>query len=290
MRRFLFLPLALAALPVLAAATPPEEETEHVVKAGETLGGVAARAQVPRILIAEANGLREPYALRAGQKLRIPRTRRHTVAAGETGFAIAYKYGITWRTIATANHIAPDAAVRPGQVLLIPTVIAPPTAATTPATSPVAKAHATQAGTPAAPATPAPGAAQPPATLAWPVNGPVRRGFAPRGAASVHDGIDVTAAAGTAVRASAAGRVIFAGQGPREYGLTVIVHHGQRWTTVYGFLGRVTVKEGDRVAAGERIGLAGQTGLAKGPELHFEVRRAREALDPVAYLPRTPAR
>ena len=73
---------------LLVAAKEPEQESEHVVLAGETLMGIATRAQVPRVLIAEANGLKPPYRLRAGQKLTIPRTRRHTVVAGDTGFSI----------------------------------------------------------------------------------------------------------------------------------------------------------------------------------------------------------
>ena len=73
--------VALAPLLIAAgeAALPADQESEHVVKAGETLSGVAQRAGVPRILIVEANHLTSPFALRAGQKLTIPRTRHHTV-------------------------------------------------------------------------------------------------------------------------------------------------------------------------------------------------------------------
>jgi murein DD-endopeptidase MepM/ murein hydrolase activator NlpD len=101
-----------------------------------------------------------------------------------------------------------------------------------------------------------------------------------------HDGIDVLADEGTAVRAAAAGKVIFAGQGPEEYGLTVIVWHSGRWTTTYSYLSKITVKEGDPVGAGERIGLIGETGLAEEPQLHFEIRRNKIAQDPARYLPK----
>ena len=70
------------------------QATSYVVQPGDTLGSIAIRAQIPRVLIAEANGLSSPDAVRIGQKLTLPRTRRHTVAAGETGFAIAYKYAV----------------------------------------------------------------------------------------------------------------------------------------------------------------------------------------------------
>lgn len=277
MRRLAGLGLALAALaavPAMAqtAAPDPKTATEHVVKPGETLGGIANRAEVPRVLIIEANGLKPPYTLKAGQKLVIPRRRSHTVKEGETGFSIAMDYGVPWSAIAAANGMQLDSPVKTGQSLVIPTV----SAGTRHGASP-----------PPAPApTVKPVADIPAPKFAWPVSGKVRRAFVDAKAkAGPHDGIDVLSPAGTAVRASAAGEVIFAGQGPEDYGLTVILFHGGRWTTTYSFLSRVTVKEGEKVKAGERIGLVGDTGLAKEPQLHFEIRRNRVPLDPAKYLP-----
>ncbi len=275
--------LAAGALLLMAAGAPdPKTETSHTVKPGETLGGIASRAEVPRILIIEANGLKAPYAVRAGQKLVIPRRRTHTVKDGETGFAIAMDYGVPWSAIAAANGMKTGDAVKPGQTLAIPTLAkgtaAPaPAAATKPATKPAAIT---------APSVDVDDA-NPPAKFAWPVTGKVRRGFVARsGKAAFHDGIDILADKGTAVRASAAGTVIFAGPGPKEYGKTVILHHGKRWTTVYSYLDKITVKLGDKVKAGERIGLNGQDGLATEPQLHFEIRHNRGALNPARYLPK----
>lgn len=265
---------AMAAAPLLAE-TPkadPKAETVHVVQSGETLGGIAARAEVPRVLIIEANGLKAPYALRAGQKLIIPRRRSHTVKDGETGFDVAMIYGVPWSAIAAANGIKPDARLKAGQKLSIPTVSTKLAAAAQPSIS-----TDPQAGLPdtAAPA------------FAWPVQGKIRRAFiAASAAGSGHDGIDILAPKGTAVRAAAAGKVIFAGPGPDEYGLTVIIWHSGRWTTTYSYLDKITVKVGDSVKAGERIGLIGQTGLAEEPQLHFEVRRNKLPQDPARYLPK----
>lgn len=280
MKRLVRLGLTLAALsaaPLLAeekAASDPKSETEHVVKAGETLGGIANRAEVPRVLIIEANGLKEPYALRAGQKLVIPRRRTHLVKDGETGFSIALDYGVPWSAIAAANGLKTDAVVKPGQKLAIPTVTSK-AAAPTPAPSPSPSASAAALAD-----TPAP-------KFAWPLTGKIRRPFLLGGAKDgPHEGIDLLSPEGTAARASAAGKVIFAGQGPEEYGLTVILFHGGRWTTTYSFLSRITVKEGDPVKAGERIGLVGETGMATEPQLHFEVRKNRVPLDPAKLLPK----
>ncbi len=263
----LLLAAAKAPTPVpspTASGAPFNEETEHVVQPGETLGGIALRAEVPRVLIIEANGLKAPYAVRTGQKLAIPRTRRHTVAAGESGFLIAWKYGVSWPDIAVANGLDQRATVRRGQKLLIPTILPAPAATATPA--------------PSSPAAAAP-------RFNWPLQGPIRRGFAPRGKPGYHDGIDITAAEGTAVRAADAGKVLFAGEESTQFGKLVIVDHGGGLTSAYAFLSRVTVKEGDPVRKGERVGLVGRTGLARGPELHFELRRNNRPVDPEQQLP-----
>ena len=273
---------ALWAAPLLAEDKGPDPKTEttHVVKSGETLGGIASRAEVPRVLIIEANGLKAPFALRAGQKLVIPRRRTHVVKTGETGFQIAMDYGVPWSAIAAANAMKPGDEVKVGQKLVIPTVSAKTVVASATSPSPSPSASASPA---AMIDTPAP-------KFAWPLTGKVRRPFLATGVKDgPHEGIDILSPEGSAVRSAAAGQVIFAGQGPEDYGLTVIVFHGGRWTTTYSFLSKVTVKEGDTVKAGERVGQVGETGMATEPQLHFEVRKNKVPLDPVKFLPKVKA-
>ncbi|MEO6042162.1 MAG: M23 family metallopeptidase [Croceibacterium sp.] len=246
----------LMAAALLVAASDPRSETEHVVAAGETLPRIAARAGVPAVVIAEANGLVQPYRVRAGQKLVIPRQQNHIVTRGETRFAIAYRYGVAWSAIATANGLVESAALRPGQKLIIPALL------------PVR----------AAPASPAPPYFQ------RPVDGEVLLGWQRRADGSGHEGIDYAAAVGERIAAAAAGTVIFAGDEPARFGKLVVIDHGHGWHSAYGHLSRVTVKTGDTVRAGERIGLAGQGGEATRPELHFEIRRGDRPVDPAPLL------
>lgn len=286
------IPRGRAAAAAAPASSPisPEMETEHIVQAGETLGGIASRAKVPRVLIAEANGLTPPYVVRVGQRLHIPRTRHHTVKADETGFGIAYNYGVQWKDIAVASGISPDAPISPGQKLVIPTVLEKPAAradAATASGSASAKATVKAPAPTSAPAKADAGAATADSRFAWPVKGTVRRGFTPREQSGHHDGLDIQAPLGTAVRATAEGRVIFAGS-KGNYGNLVILAHGDGLHSVYGYLSRITVKVGEQVNKGERIGLVGSTGIAKGNELHFEIRRGNKPVDPRGELPASP--
>lgn len=256
MKRLAF---ALAAV-LLIAAGDPKTESEHTVAAGETLATIARRAGVPLSVIAQANGMSEGIRLRAGQKVAVPRQQTHTVRPGETSFAIAYRYGVTWDAIATANTLDQRAALKPGQRLIIPAILSQRTAP--------------------------PVVAQP--RSAPPVSEPPRFQSPSAGAILRADraGIDYAAAVGDRISAAAAGTVIFAGDEPVRFGKLVVIDHGDGWHTAYGYLDRTTVKRGDSVRAGERIGFAGRKSETARAQLHFEIRRGGRPVDPAPLLAR----
>lgn len=68
------------------------------------------------------------------------------------------------------------------------------------------------------------------------------------------------------------------------YGRTVIIDHGERVATVYTHLSSISVREGDDMEAGDRIGRLGSTGAVTGPHLHFELRLGGAAVDPLDYV------
>jgi len=105
---------------------------------------------------------------------------------------------------------------------------------------------------------------------------------APRGK-SRHEGIDLSAPAGTPVTATADGVIGFAGRSG-DFGRLVIVDHGAGWQTGYAHLKRIKVKKGKKVARGDVIGTIGKSGNATGNHLHYEVRRDGRTVDPRPYL------
>lgn len=98
-----------------------------------------------------------------------------------------------------------------------------------------------------------------------------------------HLGIDVRAAPGTPIEAPAAGLVIFA-EWEGGYGRTVEIDHGWGIITRYAHTSKILVRVGDRVERGEIIALVGQTGLAEGPHLHYEVRLRGQPVDPLRFV------
>ena len=127
-------------------------------------------------------------------------------------------------------------------------------------------------------------------TLAWPVNGSVSLQYGSR----VHpvfktkvfnSGIDITAPAGTPVKAAAPGEVLYQGW-LRGFGQVVIIDHGGDLSTVYAHLSSASVREGSVVKTGTVIGSVGNSGTDANYGLHFEVRENGSAQNPMNYLKR----
>jgi len=101
--------------------------------------------------------------------------------------------------------------------------------------------------------------------------------------ASIHKGMDFRAATGTVVRAGNSGMVVLARPLYFE-GNCVVIDHGLGLYTIHMHFSRIDVREGQRVEAGERLGLSGATGRVTGPHLHWAVRWEGASLDPGKLL------
>ena len=122
----------------------------------------------------------------------------------------------------------------------------------------------------------------------WPVRGSVNSEFGTRVSpwtrmSEFHSGVDIRAERGTPVHAPATGTVALAGPNA-EYGLTVILDHGNDIRSLYGHLSQIAVKIGDRVERGAQLGLTGNTGRSSGPHLHYEILVKNQPVNPRAYL------
>ena len=121
-----------------------------------------------------------------------------------------------------------------------------------------------------------------------PVEGRLSSGFGMRmhpilGEERMHHGIDLAAPEGTSIKAAADGRVSFSGW-VKGYGNLVEVDHGDGLVTRYGHNSENLVAVGEEIKAGQVLGKVGSTGQSTGPHLHFEVRRAGQAIDPYTLL------
>ena len=100
---------------------------------------------------------------------------------------------------------------------------------------------------------------------------------------ALHAGIDFRAATGTPILSAGAGTVVRAGWNG-GYGRMVEVEHEGGLTTRYAHMSRISVKVGEKVGTGEKLGEVGSSGRSTGPHLHYEVRRDGKATDPLRFL------
>ena len=122
----------------------------------------------------------------------------------------------------------------------------------------------------------------------WPIRGAVNSEFGMRqspwtSGTEFHSGLDIRANHGTPIRAPAAGVVTIAGT-YQEYGITVMLDHGQDLKSVYGHLSKTNVKVGDKVDRGAVVGWSGNTGRSTGAHLHYEILVKGQSVNPRAYL------
>ena len=121
-----------------------------------------------------------------------------------------------------------------------------------------------------------------------PVQGLLNSGFGSRadpftGSPAFHTGVDISTRWREPVLATAAGTVIRSGWSG-DYGNVVEIDHPAGYQTVYGHLDVILARKGQAVKRGDQIGLVGSTGRSTGPHLHYEIRLANRAVNPLEYI------
>lgn len=123
----------------------------------------------------------------------------------------------------------------------------------------------------------------------WPVKGTITSPFGENRGDHMHAGLDIASPSGTPIQAAAAGLVIQRGWMGAYGNFVCVAHERLSQSTCYAHLSSYSVKKGDRVTQGQRVGRVGCTGRCTGDHVHFEVRRGTEMwgtpLNPIPLLP-----
>lgn len=262
--------------------------------------GLPAGAPVPQDAPDRVAALPQQPTLDAGEapaQAAASSGRTYTVSAGDTLNAIAGKTGVSAEALKQANGMS-SGLIRIGQTLIIPDhAPAVQTAAasvdqTTTGTTPAAQVTAyTPPSQPAEPIQAAVREAAAPAPdstgvskLRWPVQGRIVAPFGTQVAGRPNDGIDIAVPKGTPIKSAENGVVIYAGDGLKDFGNTVLVRHEDGLVTVYGHAEQIKVSRGEKVVRGQEIAVSGMSGSAETPRLHFEVRKESAPVNPTKYL------
>jgi murein DD-endopeptidase MepM/ murein hydrolase activator NlpD len=118
----------------------------------------------------------------------------------------------------------------------------------------------------------------------WPLQGKIISRFGAKNGGQHNDGINIAAKEGAKVYAADSGTVAYAGNELRGFGNLLLIRHSDGWITAYAHNEKLLVKKGDKVARGQPIALVGATGNVDSPQLHFEIRRGSDPVDPLQHL------
>ncbi len=301
-----------------SAAKNDGRPTTHIVKKGETLFAIGLEYGVDYKEIAATNRINPPYTIEIGQVLNLASAEGKansdsTSATTEDGVVITpinTDSAVIETTISENN--SPNAVNKPAQsvnngLLSEPKAIREPYSVeafnrTTPVKTTETKVIATgksvvtvvetkvnevKAGDlksgEAAPAENKSPQAQSTddesIKWSWPTQGKVVASFNE----ATNKGLDIGGSAGQAINAAGSGKVIYSGSDLRGYGKLVIIKHNKTYLSVYAHNSKIIVKEGQVVAAGQKIAEMGNTD-SNTVKLHFEIRRLGKSVDPAKYL------
>jgi lipoprotein NlpD len=252
-----------------AAPLGPPPPGYYRVKPGDTLYRIALENGQNYRDIAAWNNLANPNQIEVDQLLRVAPPGANTAAmtpgvatAPVTGGAVQGAPLGSSAAAGTSGTAAPNAQLPP---------VYGSGPGSTATTIPPQPAVGAQASSPAADAN---------VTFAWPVRGPLLDTFDD----NKNKGLNIGGTPGEPVKAAAAGRVVYAGNGLRGYGNLIIIKHNATYLTAYAHNRSLMVKEGDAVTKGQEIAQMGNTDSDR-VMLHFEIRRQGKPVDPMKYLP-----
>ena len=239
---------------LFACASTLRSQNFHVVKSGETLYKISQKYGYGHKEVARWNRIRSPYIIQAGQLIRIrPPTPVITAQGSKRKVAPV----VDNRKPAKPRAAAQSRSVRPWS-----------SAQTKP------KVNSRKP-------VPNPGNTGTTTKFGWPLKGNVVSGFS--GSVRGNQGIDIAGKPGQPVHATAAGKVVYSGQGLRQLGRLVIIKHDARFLSAYGHNSQLLVKEGDNVSFGQKIAIVGKNKTGQ-YVLHFEIRRDGSPVNPKLYL------
>jgi murein DD-endopeptidase MepM/ murein hydrolase activator NlpD len=120
--------------------------------------------------------------------------------------------------------------------------------------------------------------------FSWPVKGEIIGHFSQEKGKVKNDGINIAAPKGTPIVAVEDGIVVYEGNEMQGFGNLTLLKHPGGWMSAYGHCSKIFVKRGQKVQKGDRIALVGDTGSARSPQLHFQLRKKSTVVDPLQYL------
>ncbi len=250
---------------------------QHTVVRGDTLYSIAFNYGLDYRNVAAWNGIRAPYTIYPGQKLKLTPAAPTQITQQQT-----QPVKPQTQTVPRAQPLEPGPIVSRGAE---PVTEIKPETQPVPAKTPTPAPPPPKQTAPVTRTTPVTSDKTPvasgPIKWAWPTKGNVVKSDTPIS----KNGIDIAGIKGQPINAAAPGQVVYSGSGLLGYGRLIIIKHNENYLSAYAHNDELLVKEGEQVTAGQNIALMGQTVNGR-TLLHFEIRKNGQPVNPLGYLPK----
>ena len=244
---------------------------------GDNLYSISKKFNIPIQKIIKSNKITSPFKIFPNQKIFLPRNKVYTVKKGDTLYSISRKFKTDLFSLSVLNKLNNVNQIKVNQKILIPEYILKPKKIKQ-KEKPLQKTEnkkiikkkllTNKVDT----------------DFIWPVKGKILNNFGSETPGFFNDGINISSNLGTSVKASLEGEIVYSGNEIPGYGNLILIKHSKNWITAYAHLEKILKKKGNYVKKGETIGLVGKTGNVSEVQLHFEIRKGKEAVNPLKYL------
>lgn len=268
----------------------------HTFRSTETLWSVSNAYRVDLRELLDKNNLSAPYRIKSGQRLKIPAPNNYTIKKGDTLYEVSRLFDTTTTELVLLNNLKKPYTLKAGQNIRlpvknrdnIPTPVIQIASYQKIPSAKIVSVEREELPSNIKNSEEKISSYKPPLnkelSFIKPVSGQIISGFGPKADGLHNDGINIKAAKGDAVRAAESGEVVYNGQQIEGYGNMVLIRHENGYLTAYAHMDKVLIKNGDKIKRGQTIGTVGSTGNVKSPQLHFEIRKGRDALNPATKL------
>ena len=251
--------------------------TNYLVKKGDNLYSISRKFKISIQELIRKNNIVEPYKIFPNQKIFIPKNYIHKVKKGDTLYSISRKYETNIFELSKINNIKDINNLVEGQKLKISNGVFHKKKVKTTKNKINKKEEKKKLKKPL-------NKIKDKGMFLWPVKGEIVSSYGKNKQGFYNDGININSREGSKVISSADGKVIYCGNEIPGYGNLVLIKHSKNWITAYAHLNEVFIKKGKVVKRGEKIGSVGSTGNVQTPQLHFEIRKGKESVDPLRLL------
>lgn len=260
------------------------DAASHIVAKGDTLYSVSRKYNVDMKSLASLNNMSEPYNLSIGQKLYLPSSLGIEKVVAVSPPASVANHDID--SIVERWLSVPDNKTQKSKQKRAKKQKYTKGSANKKFeySKPVAKGKAKIAAKPKKKAPLPRPEKRSSSKFEWPVKGKVISEFGTVAKGQHNDGVNIKTKEGAFIKAAENGVVAYAGNEIKGFGNLLLIKHSGGWMTAYAHNSKLVVKRGQKVKRGEVVAKAGSTGNVKTPQLHFEVRAGKKAVNPLKYM------